>query len=564
MFEAVHPALPEMSPSSRPLQPHCRSRMDMPPKLNVELSRRLQVLFVTAEAYPLAKTGGLADVSHALPIALARCGVDVRVLLPGYPQACSLIDRPRIVAKLDPLLGVSDATLISGKLPGANVPLWLVDSPSLFRRQGGLYQDDNGRAWPDNALRFAFFAHVGAELALGRNGIACQPDIVHANDWHTGLLPLILSQTKAPRPSTIFTVHNMAFQGNFPGDVISSIGIPECYMNPDGIEFFGQVSFLKAGLRYSDRVTTVSPTYANEVLTPAFGAGMDGVLRDRGDDLAGILNGIDDTLWDPAVDQHLPENYWLGNLSGKRTCKQTLQHEFGLPVNHNAPLIGCVSRLTRQKMADTIVDALPWIVAQGAQVVIVGNGDRDIEVTLRQAQSRYAGQLSVVIGYDERLAHLLQAGSDILLAPARFEPCGLTQLYAMRYGTLPIVRRTGGLADTVVNADAHAIANRSATGFVFDETSAPGLILAVARALMLFREPLAWHRLQMQAMAQDNSWDTSAARYVSLYCDARRLNPLSSAKVTPLTAAAKANLQPNFGKSEEERHVARKTHQTIW
>ena len=477
----------------------------------------MRVLFVTAEAYPLAKTGGLADVSRALPIALRRHGIDVRLLMPGYPRAYVRIENPRIVAKIEPALGISDATLVAGTFPDADLPVWLIDSPSLYRRNGGLYQDDEGTDWPDNAQRFAFLSHVGAQLAMGSSNIDWIPDVVHANDWHTGLLPLYLSLKNGPRPSTVFTTHNMAFQGNFQASCLAELEIPPEHFCSAGIEFYQQVSFLKAGLRYADKITTVSPTYAAEILTSEFGCGLEGVLQDRGDDFAGILNGIDDALWNPAADPSLPRTFRDSDISGKRACKAALQQEFGLPVDPETPLVGFVSRITHQKMADVILDALPWIVEQKAQFVAVGEGDPDMQQAFEQARERYSGRVAVVIGYDEPLAHKLQAASDILLAPARFEPCGLTQLYALRYGTLPIVRRTGGLADTVVDATASSIADRSATGFVFDEPTDEALTAALARALALYREPLTWRRLQLQAMAQDFSWSASASKYAALY-----------------------------------------------
>jgi len=477
----------------------------------------MRVLFVTAEAYPLAKTGGLADVSRALPIALARRGIDLRLLLPGYPRAYTRIEKPRIVAKLDPMLGVADATLVQGTFPDTDLPVWLIDSPTLFRRDGGLYQDETGRDWPDNALRFAFLAQVGAKLAMSQTRVDWRPDIVHANDWHAGLLPLLLTFEKAPKPRTVFTVHNMAFQGNFPSSTIQTIGVPDSCFTTGGVEFYGQVSFLKAGLHYADRVTTVSPTYAKEILTPAFGCGMDGVLRDRAEAFSGILNGIDDSMWDPTIDVHLSQTYRASDISGKRACKAALQKELGLPVNPDVPLIGYVSRITHQKMADVILSAIPWLAEQNAQFVIVGEGDPALEAEFAQACAPHSDNISVTIGYDELLAHRLHAGSDILLAPARFEPCGLTQLYALRYGTLPVVRRTGGLADTVIDATPQTIIDRTATGFVFEDPSLAGLQSAVSRALALYREPLTWRRLQLQAMAQDFSWDASAAKYISLY-----------------------------------------------
>ena len=477
----------------------------------------MKVLFAAAEAYPLAKTGGLADVSRALPMALARRGVDVRLLLPCYPSALAQIEQPHVVAKLDPMLGITDATLVSGTVPETDLPVWLVDSPALFQRDGGLYQDESGRDWPDNALRFAFLAHAGAKLATQQTRVDWKPDVVHANDWHTGLLPLLLSLETAPRPSTVFTAHNMAFQGNFSQEASSFLDVPEHCDACARAEFFGQISFLKAGLKYGDRVTTVSPTYAREILTPEFGCGMDGDLRQRGTDFCGILNGIDDDLWNPATDIHLPQTYSASSLSGKKACKIALQRELGLPVNPDVPLVGFVSRLTEQKMVDIILSALPWIVDQGVQLVIDGEGDAAIESALLEAQARHDDQVAATIGYDESLAHRLQAGSDMLLAPARFEPCGLTQLYAMRYGTPAIVRRTGGLADTVVDARARSIADRTATGFVFEDVSVTSLVAALERALAMYREPLTWRRLQLNAMVQDFSWDASAAEYISLY-----------------------------------------------
>jgi starch synthase len=477
----------------------------------------MRVLFVTAEAYPLAKTGGLADVSRALPIALRALEIDVRILMPGYPRAYMRIENPRIVAKIEPVLGISDATLVAGTFPGTDLPVYLIDSPSLFRRNGGLYQDDEGNDWPDNALRFAFMAHAGAQLAMGRTKIEWRPDVVHANDWHAGLLPLLLSLESGPRPKTVFTTHNMAFQGNFPASWLDQLGIPGHYFSPAGMEFFGQISFLKAGLRYADRVTTVSPTYASEILTPEFGCGMEGVLQDRGEDFVGILNGIDDALWNPATDTHLPRTYRESDIAGKRTCKTALQAELGLPANPDLPLVGFVSRITHQKMADVILEALPWFAAQDAQFVAVGEGDPAMQAAFEEAQEKHNNKVVAVVGYEEPLAHRLQAASDILLAPARFEPCGLTQLYALRYGTLPVVRRTGGLADTVVDATADAIADRTATGFVFDSPTCEDMTAAITRALTLYREPLTWRRLQLQAMAQDFSWNISAMQYVALY-----------------------------------------------
>jgi starch synthase len=366
-------------------------------------------------------------------------------------------------------------------------------------------------------LRFAYLSRVAAELAMGRTTLDWQADLVHANDWHAGLLPLLLSLEREPRPATIFTAHNLAFQGNFPASVLPEIEIPSSSLTAEGCEFFGQISFLKAGLRYADRVTTVSPSYAAEVLTPEFGSGMEGVLRDRGTKFSGILNGIDDALWNPATDRHIRQNFRAGDIHGKRTCKIALQQELGLRVSLETPLIGFVSRLTHQKMADVVADAIPWIAEHSAQFALVGEGDLSYEAAFADAQARAPDNVAVAFGYRESLAHRLQAGCDILLAPARFEPCGLTQLYGLRYGAVPVVRRTGGLADTVVNVTPSTMADRSATGFVFEQPDLPSLVEAIGRALAVYKEPLAWRRLQLQGMAQDFSWNTSAEKYLALY-----------------------------------------------
>ena len=476
----------------------------------------MRVLFATSEAYPLAKTGGLADVSRALPAALRRLGVDIRVIMPAYPRAILQLREARVAARLPPVMGIEDGIVISGLFPDCELPVFLVSSASLFGRTGGLYQDDDGQDWPDNARRFAFLSKVAADIALGRTEIGWRPDVVHANDWHTGLLPLFLAHEDGQRPRTLFTTHNMAFQGLFPPEAVPPLPLAK----EEDIEFYGRWSYLKAGLAYGDRVTTVSPTYAREILTPDYGFGLEGVLQKRGEEFRGILNGIDEDLWNPASDPFLPANYRFADMAGKSHCKTGLQEELGLPVSPETPVIGFVSRLTEQKMADTLIQILPWIGEQPAQMVVVGEGDRTIEANFKKAQARYPGKLSVTIGYDEPLAHKLQAGADILLAPARFEPCGLTQMYALRYGTLPVVRRTGGLADTVVDANILSPYDRGANGFVFDDPSPESMIDALSRALVLYREPAQWQRLQRQAMSGAFGWETSAQAYKALYEEA--------------------------------------------
>jgi starch synthase len=481
--------------------------------------RTTRVLFVTSEAEPLAKSGGLADVSRALPIALKRQGVDARILLPGYPGAIENLVSPHVETPLKPLLGIQNAVLLSGRLPGSDVPVWLVQAPSLFSRAGGLYQDESGQDWADNALRFGYFARVAAEIAAGRV-LNWRPDVVHANDWHAGLVPFWLSMENGPKPSTVFTIHNLAFQGNFPRDVLPSIGIPERAYTDGDLEFYGQLSYLKAAIRYSDRITTVSPTYANEVLSPELGCGLDGILRARKEHFCGILNGVDNELWDPATDVHLPHRYCSQDISSKKLCKAEFQRKFDLRIDSRAPLIGFVSRLAHQKMADAILENVPRMVAAGAQFALVGEGDPILEKAFEALQREYRHNVAVHIGYEEALAHQMQAAADILLAPARFEPCGLTQLYALRYGTVPIVRRTGGLADTVTDGGPPDLA----TGFVFEEPTRDGLMGAIERALALYEEPLAWRRLQLKGMAQDFGWAASAKRYAALYQEATGIN----------------------------------------
>ncbi len=483
----------------------------------------MRLLFVTSEAYPLAKTGGLADVSRSLPTALQRKGLDVRVLMPGYPRAILQVRNPEVVVRLPAAMGISDAVLIGGRFPDCDLPVWLVSSATLFGRAGGLYQDDDGRDWPDNALRFAFLSHVAAEIVLGRLPLSWRPEVVHGNDWHTGLLPLLLTFEGTEHPPTVFSTHNMAFQGVFPQEVVPALP----HGAAEAIEFHGRLSYLKAGLRFADRITTVSPTYAREILTPEYGFGLEGVLQERGGNFCGILNGIDDEIWNPATDPLLAANYRVRDTTGKRLCKRVLQEELGLTVDPETPVIGFVSRLTDQKMADALIDAVDWIAAQNAQLVVVGEGDRGLEAALADASRRHRDYVSVTIGYDEALAHKLQAGSDILLAPARFEPCGLTQLYALRYGTLPVVRRTGGLADTVVDTNNLTLSDHSATGFVFEDSTVESMIAALSRALALYREPLQWRLLQLQAMTREFSWDTSAAAYIALYEDVCGIAPVT-------------------------------------
>jgi len=487
----------------------------------------LSVLFVAAEMLPFAKTGGLGDVVAALPRALRTLGPDVRVLLPGYPYAKDQLRSPRTAADLGDLLELGPARLLEGTSPDGHTPVWLLDSPTLFERAGGPYLDEHGRLWPDNAQRFAALAHAAARLAFGDLQVGWTPQVVHCHDWHTALLPLLLKVRPRPRPASVFTIHNLAFQGEFGLDVFDDLGLPDWANSPGALEFFGRLNFLKAAVGFADKVTTVSPTYAREIQTSAFGCGLDGMLHSRGDAVFGILNGIDDESWNPATDPTIAAPYHRGDRSGKQACKAALQAELGLQVDPARPLLAFSSRLTHQKMADVVFDCLPAFFQRvpDLQIAVLGRGEGWIEDGFRIRQIQFAGRLAVSVGYDEASAHRLIAGSDMLLHGSRFEPCGLTQLYAMVYGTPPIVTRVGGLADTVVDATPEALQAGLATGFVFDPPSHGPMIYAVERAVGLWRDYRGeWDRLQQAGMAADYSWTRSASAYADLY---RSLLPLT-------------------------------------
>ncbi|HLG86674.1 MAG TPA: glycogen synthase GlgA [Alphaproteobacteria bacterium] len=474
------------------------------------------ILFATSEMFPLAKTGGLADVSAALPATLSLLGVDIRTIIPGYPGAMDcLVDR-RIVCALDDIGG----RLIEGTDPCSGLKVYLYDEPSLYDRNGSLYQDPNGADWYDNHRRYAAFCHAASRIACGSAGLGWQPDIVHANDWHTGLLPAILSARDAGRPATLFTIHNLAFQGNFDATLAPDLGLPDEMLTSEGIEFYGKLSFLKAGLRYADKLTTVSPTYAREVLTPEFGCGMDGLLRARAEDLTGILNGVDYSIWDPATDEALPHRYGVEDLSGKDGCKAAIREELGLDPS-SAPLLIFVNRITQQKMADVLLAALPALIASGIQVAIHGQGDRTLEEALSAQAQNHGGRIAVDIGYDEQTARRLTAAADLSLTASRFEPCGLTTMYAMRYGALPVTRHVGGVADTVVDADEALSGGDEATGFVFAAESADEMLACIERAEKWYGRR-DWSRVQRSAMRRDFGWERSARRYLELY---RSLRP---------------------------------------
>lgn len=482
--------------------------------------RRPRVLFASSEAYPLAKTGGLGDVSAALPAAPARLGIDVRLILPGYLSA---LDRAVDKRALSFLPG--GGRLVFGRVPSSGLPVYLLDRPDHFRRSGGLYQDNDKHDWPDNHVRFAAFCDSVAHIALHGDGSGWCPDLVHANDWHTGLTPARLALETTCRSPTLFTIHNMAFQGNLPLAAGQDLALPPSLLDADGAEFFSQLSFLKAGIRYSDRLTTVSPTYAREILTAEHGAGLDGILRSRASDLVGILNGVDYAVWDPAEDQNVPACYSIDCITGKNVCKAAIQNELGLERSDDVPLLSFVSRMTHQKMADVLLHALPGLMNQNVQPVLHGEGDRELEQAFAVASSAQPSQMAVRLGYKALFAHQLIAAADIALTPARFEPCGLTAMYAMRYGAPPIARPVGGLTDTII--DGVGVDAACATGYTFSEPTADELVDCVRRACTEFGEKTAWRHIQRNAMMRDFSWDCAARQYIAVYRDLLPADPWS-------------------------------------
>jgi starch synthase len=481
-----------------------------------------KILFVASEAHPLIKTGGLGDVIGSLPPALAARGADVRLLLPAYRDARSRAGplEPAATIFLPDL--APGVTLLQGVLPGTRVPIWLVDFPPAYDRPGNPYLNAQGQPWHDNAARFALLARVALRVALGTAGLPWRPQVVHCHDWQTGLVPALLAQ-EAKRPATVFTIHNLAYQGLFPYDSFVSLHLPPALWSYEALEFHGQLSFIKGGLVFADYLTTVSPTYAREIQTPTFGCGLDGLLRHRAGRLRGILNGIDGEAWNPARDPFIATPYSAQRLADKAPNKRALQQALGLPADPHVPLIGMVGRLVEQKGIDQVLEALPLLMQRGVQMAVLGSGENAYETALRAQGQHYPAQLAVRIGYDEALAHQIEAGADMFLMPSRFEPCGLNQLYSLRYGTVPIVRRVGGLADTVVDATEENLAAGRATGIVFDAAQPAALLAAVDRALALYRDGRRWRKLMRTGMRQDFTWLHSAREYLRLYRQAARL-----------------------------------------
>jgi len=484
----------------------------------------LQVLQVSAELFPLLKTGGLADVTGALPAALARAGAELRVLVPGFPAMREALVDECVVAPLAFPWGEGRAALLRGRLRGVEgVVAYVLDAPGLFERPGNPYADATGIAYADNHRRFGLLGLAAARLAEGVDA-TWTPQIVHAHDWHAALACAQLAASRArlgaPRRATarsVYTVHNLAYQGLFPSTSFCELGLPPQHYAVEGAEFYGQVSFMKAGLHFADAITTVSPTYAHEIQTPEQGCGLDGLLHRRQAALSGILNGVDASIWSPGHDTAIAARYTADDPGGKAACKQALQREWGLQSDPAAPVFGIVSRLTEQKGLPLVLEGLHELLDGGGQLVVLGSGDARLDHAFAEAATRHPGRVARRTGMDEPLAHRIFAGCDVVLVPSRFEPCGLTQLYGLAYGALPLVHRVGGLADTVVDCTLEDMAAGTATGFVFDAFNAADYKRALRRAFALWSRPEYWARVRATAMRQRFDWDGPAARYLALY-----------------------------------------------
>ena len=473
----------------------------------------MKVLSVVSEVYPLIKTGGLADVAGALPTALTAEGVEMTTLIPGYPAVMAALDSATPVYWMDELFG-GPATVLAAEAAGLS--LFVIEAKHLYDRPGGPYSAPGGGDWGDNAQRFAALCRVAAQIAYGEIS-GYSPDVVHVHDWQAGLVPAYLRYDgRRPVPSVV-TVHNLAFQGQFSADLLSSLGLPPHAFQMSGVEYYGMIGYLKAALAIADRVTTVSPTYAQEIRTEEGGMGLAGLLNLRGSDVSGILNGIDDTVWNPETDTTIAAPFSASQMAGRAANKLALQRHFGLEENPARLLYGVVSRLSWQKGLDLLAEALPHLVASGAQLALIGTGERDISAAIEASANAHPERVAAFFGYNETLAHLLQAGSDALLVPSRFEPCGLTQLCALRYGALPVVARVGGLADTVVDANEMARAAGQGTGVVFSPVTTRALEAAMTRTSDLWRDRTGWSQLQQNAMTTDVSWRHPAAKYARLY-----------------------------------------------
>lgn len=478
----------------------------------------MRILFVTSEVFPLIKTGGLADVSGSLPAALQKLGVDVRILIPGYTAVLNKLTNLQVIASLEKLPVIHNATLMMGTIADTQVKVMVIKSASLYEREGGPYSDVNGQEWLDNPLRFGILSKIAAILSSAETPIQdWKPDIVHCNDWQTGLTPACMKLNNTQAKSVI-SLHNMAFQGCYPPSWITSLELPSTNFTVEGFEYHGQLSFLKAGIFYADAITTVSPSYAKEIQTPEFGFGLEGLLSKRSNELKGILNGIDTDEWNPETDPHLVKPYSAAKLVDKKKVKIALQQRLGLQIDENAPLLGVVSRLTHQKGLDMLVPIMQQLVEAGCQLALLGSGESTLEIAFRLLANNNPNKVSVTVGYNEPLSHQIMAGCDMFIMPSRFEPCGLNQFYGLAYGTPPIVNATGGLADSVIDTNIISFKNKTANGFVMSEASPASLLHCINQALNVFNnDAKAWQQIQKNGMSQNLSWDKSALEYLAVY-----------------------------------------------
>lgn len=479
----------------------------------------MRVLFATSEVFPLIKTGGLADVSGSLPTALQNLGVDIRILMPGYPAVLNKLTNLQAIATFDNLPVIHNAALMMGTIAETQVKVMVIKSAHLYEREGGPYADANGLEWLDNPVRFGILSKVAAILSGPHSPITdWQPDIVHCNDWQTGLTPAYMKLVEHSQAKSIISLHNMAFQGCYAPGWLSTLALPSTNFTIEGFEYHGQLSFLKAGIFYANAVTTVSPSYAKEIQTAAFGFGLEGLLSKRGNEIKGILNGIETDEWNPEADPHLVKNYSATTLAGKKLVKAALQEKLGLHIDASAPLLGVVSRLTHQKGLDMMVPILQELVDAGCQLALLGSGESALENAFRALAVSNPTKVSVTIGYNEPLSHQIMAGCDMFIMPSRFEPCGLNQLYGLAYGTPPIVNATGGLADSVVDTNIITFKNKTANGFVMSEASPTSLLSCIKQALNVFNNDAnAWKQIQKNGMTQNLSWDKSALEYLAVY-----------------------------------------------
>ncbi len=469
------------------------------------------MLFASSEIYPLIKTGGLADVAQSLPCALNQLGHDIRLVLPAYRQVKEKLSSftPTVTLTIQGI----DVGIIESTLPDTTITLWLIECPALFDRPGNPYTDDKGLPWSDNAERFALFCRAIVKISLNHAQLDWQPDILHCNDWHTGLACALLD-SEDNRPKTIFTIHNLAYQGLFPRETFDALHLPEELWAYDRVEFNNQLSFIKAGIVYADQVTTVSPTYAEEIQTPQYGAGLDELLKYHAQKLSGIINGINEQEWNPAIDKNIYNNYSISNIAEKLNNKAALQQQLGLSLNSATPLFAVVSRIAEQKGIDLITKILPELIQQQTQLVMLGSGDKHLESLLTSAANAYPSQVAVKIGYDEVLAHKITAAADFFLMPSRYEPCGLNQMYSQQYGTIPIVRSTGGLVDTVNNC---SNIQSNPTGIVYTGDGHQELLDAIKSALLIYNDKETFKQLQINGMQRDFSWENSARHYLTIY-----------------------------------------------